>query len=268
MNGKTKTILRRCYPLFAVAFWIGLWWLIAALYARPLILPTPLGMLRALGALMRTGEFYLTILLSLSRILFGIALALALGALLAILTCKSPLCHHLFSPLLTLFKAMPVASIIFLLLLWVGNMWVPFAIAVMMALPIVWGNVREGLLQTDGKLLEMAKVFGVPRASVMKKIYLPSLKPYLLAAVRSAVSLAWKAGVAAEVLCVPERSIGRAIFEGKLYLLTDELFAWTFVVIIISMLIEAGALALLSRAKGAENGRETEGEEAEHDRVA
>ena len=111
-------------------------------------------------------------------------------------------------------------------------------------------NVREGLLATDSKLLEMARVFRVPRAYVLRKIHLPSLTPYFLAAARSAISLAWKAGVAAEVLCTPERSIGRAIYEGKMYLLTDELFAWTLVVVVISMLVEWLALSLLSRAQG------------------
>ena len=122
----------------------------------------------------------------------------------------------------------------------------------MMALPIVWSNVREGLLQTDRQLLEMARVFAVPKGRVLMQIRLPSLSPYFLSACRSAIALAWKAGIAAEVLCVPEHSIGRAIYEGKTYLMTDELFAWTFLVVIISVLIEQGALWLLKKAQKAQ----------------
>ena len=251
-----KKLLKIAYPCLAILFWVGLWWLIAALFQKPLILPSPAETLRALFRLAQTGDFYLTLLLSLSRILLGILLALLAGALLALLTVKSALAHHLFSPLLMLFKATPVASVIFLLLLWIGRDRVPFLIALMMALPITFANVREGLLQTDRKLLEMARAFSVPEKRILRVIRIPSLKPYFLAATRSAVSLAWKAGVAAEVLCTPERSIGRAIYEGKLYLLTDELFAWTLIVILISMLIEWGALRLLARAKGAESNTE------------
>ena len=236
--------------LFALAFWIGAWWLIAALLAKPLLLPTPPDALKALLVLMQTSTFYLTIATSLLRITAGIATALLLGTLLALLTVKSRICHFFFSPVLTFFKATPVASIIFLMMLWVGRQNVPFFIAFMMALPIVWSNVREGLLATDKALLEMASVFGVSRARVLRHVYLPSLTPYFLAAARSAISLAWKAGVAAEVLCTPERSIGRAIYEGKMYLLTDELFAWTLVVVLISMLVEWLALSLLARAQG------------------
>lgn len=236
--------------LLAVGFWVAVWWLIAAVFHKPLLLPTPTATLRALWRLAGEASFYATLLTSLLRILIGILLALLFGTLLALLTANSRLCYHLFSPLLTLFKATPVASVIFLMLLWIGRDGVPLVIAFMMALPIVWSNVQQGLLQTDRDLLEMARVYRVPRRRVLLEIRIPSLVPYFLAAARSAVALAWKAGIAAEVLCVPERSIGKAIYEGKLYLLTDELFAWTLIVVVISMLIEWLTLLLLDRAKG------------------
>jgi len=146
--------------------------------------------------------------------------------------------------------------VIFLLLLWVGRDNVPLWIAFMMALPIVWSNVREGLLQTDKQLLEMAKLFNVPKTRVLLKLRLPALAPYFLSASRSAIALAWKAGIAAEVLCTPARSIGRAIYEGKTYMMTEELFAWTFLVVVLSVLIEQGALVLLRRAQRALAARE------------
>ena len=246
---KIKKLPRWSYLPLAVLFWVGLWWLLAASFNKPLLLPTPWAVLKALASLMGTGEFWLTVLLSLVRILLGILLALLGGALLALLTTKSELCHHLFSPLLTLCKATPVASVIFLVLLWVGREQVPLLIAFVMALPIVWSNVREGLLQTDRRLLEMAQVFGLSKKQKLLSIRIPSLYPYFLAACRSAIALAWKAGIAAEVLCLPKHSIGLGIYEGKMYLETDQLFAWTLIVILISVLIEWGALALLKKAQ-------------------
>jgi len=248
MTPKNLRLPHWCLPLLSILFWIGLWWLIAWRFAKPLLLPTPAAVLHRLGELMVTAPFWIAVATSLVRILLGILLALALGALLAWLTVKSRACHHLFSPLLALFKATPVASVIFLMLLWVGRDRVPLLIAFMMALPIVWSNLREGLLQTDKGLLEMARVFAFSTAKRIRFIHIPSLAPYFLSACRSAISLAWKAGVAAEVLCVPQRSLGRAIYEGKQYLLTDDLFAYTLTVILLSVAIEAGTLALLHRS--------------------
>lgn len=239
-------MLKGLWVLLSIFFWIGLWWLLAALFQKPLLLPTPLAVLGTLWELMKTPLFWKTVLFSLSRILIGIAVALLAGAALAVLTVRFRMFHHLFSPLLTLFKATPVASIIFLILLWVGRDSVPLVIAFMMALPIVWSNVREGLLQSDKQLLEVTRVFGFSWHKKLFALYLPSLSPYFAAACRSAIGIAWKAGIAAEVLCVPKDSIGRAIYEGKQYLLTNELFAWTLTVVLISVVIERGTLWLLA----------------------
>lgn len=244
---KAFELPRWSYLPLSLLFWIGLWWLLALALNKPLLLPTPWAVLRTLASFIGAWSFWKTVLLSLARILLGIVSAMLIGTLLALLTVKSALAHHLFSPLLTLFKATPVASVIFLVLLWIGRNYVPLFIAFIMALPIVWSNVREGLLQTDKKLLEMAKAFKLSRREQLKSIRIPSLFPYFLAACRSAIALAWKAGIAAEVLCTPDPSIGRAIYEGKQYLLTNELFAWTLVVVLISALIEWGALTLLQK---------------------
>ena len=244
-----KILPKWSYLPIAILFWVALWWMLSAIFDSPLLLPDPIAVVKALVRLGVTGTFWKTVFLSLTRILLGILLSLAAGLLLALLTTKSALFHHLLSPLLLLFKATPVASIIFLILLWVGRDRVPLLIAFVMALPIVWSNVREGILQTDSKLLEMAKLFGVSAKDQIRYIRIPSLFPYFLAACRSAIALSWKAGIAAEVLCVPENSIGRYIYEGKQYLLTDELFAWTLVVIVISAFVEWGALKLLEKAQ-------------------
>ena len=88
---------------------------------------------------------------------------------------------------------------------------------------------------------------------MIKSILLPSVVPYFLAACRAGVGIAFKAGIAAEVLAVPERSIGRAIYESKLYLLTDELFAYTLTVVVISAVIEYAVLSLLPQ-RGTQKG--------------
>ena len=71
--------------------------------------------------------------------------------------------------------------------------------------------------------------------------------PHFLSACRTSLGLAWKAGVAAEVLTVPVRSIGRMLYESKLYLETVDLFAWTVVVVACSLIIEKLLMAAIGR---------------------
>ena len=229
----------------AILFWGLVWALAAWAMDKPLLLPSPVQVLRCMGQLAVTSAFWKITLISIGRILLGLALGIGLGALLAVLTELSPLLHTLISPAMTAMQATPVASFAILVLIWVDRDFVPVLICCMMALPVIWGGVSGGIRSTDPQLLEMAEVFRLSRYTKLRRIFLPSVLPFFRTACASALSLGWKAGIAAEVLTVPKMSIGRMISESKLYLLTPELFAWTLTVIILSLLLQGLMLRLL-----------------------
>ena len=229
----------------AVVFWTGLWYLAAVGMGNALLLPTPFQVLRCLGGLIQTASFWQITAVSIGRILLGVVAAVVLGVFLAALTSSSALADGLISPLMTAVQATPVASFAILVLLWVDRDFVPVVICALMVAPVVWGNVRTGIRETDRQLLEMAKVYRLPPGKVLQRIYIPSVKPYFRAACSSGLGLGWKAGVAAEVLTVPKASIGRMISESKLYLLTEELFAWTLTVVILSLVLQKIMLLFL-----------------------
>ena len=147
-------------------------------------------------------------------------------------------------------QATPVASFAILVLIWVDRNYVPALICGMMGLPIVWSSVSSGIRVTDPQLLEMAKVYRLPRLHTLRRIWIPSVMPFFRTACSSALGLGWKAGIAAEVLTVPKHSIGRMISEGKLYLMIEELFAWTLTVIVLSLVLQKIMLRLLQGRNG------------------
>ena len=71
-----------------------------------------------------------------------------------------------------------------------------------------------------------------------------------------ALGICWKSGVAAEVIGLPDGSIGDALYRAKITLSTGELFAWTFVIILLSAVFEKLFLALLDKAVAAVLGEE------------
>lgn len=218
---------------------------------RELLLPGPGAVLRRLAALAVTGPFWRTVAVTLLRILCGAGAGTALGVLAAVLTWRFRLLHTLLSPLLTLVKSTPVASFILLLLIWLGRDILPAVIVLLMVLPVTWANVEGGLRGVDRELREMAKIFRFPPLRRLRRVWIPSVLPAFLAACRSTLGLAWKAGVAAEVLTVPARSIGKMLYESRLNLETTDLFAWTVVVVLCSLLIETLLTALLDRLAAA-----------------
>ena len=81
-------------------------------------------------------------------------------------------------------------------------------------------------------------------------IIVPSLRPALRSAALTSIGLAWKSGIAAEVLAQPSKAIGSQLYYAKIYLETPELFAWTLSVIFFSILIEKLVRTFLKRQEG------------------
>ena len=156
-------------------------------------------------------------------------------------------CDRLLSPAVRVVRAAPVASFILLVLLWTGRNTVPAVISALMVTPVVWDNLSRGIQAMDPKLLELARCCRFSRWKTTVLIYLPSLRPYALAALTTATGLAWKSGVAAEVLCLPEPSLGQRIYYTKYYLDIPELFAWTAVTVALSMVLERLLRACLTK---------------------
>lgn len=235
--------------LLPVLFWLGVWQLTAAAVGQELLLPGPAAVGRRLLELAAGAVFWQTALASLLRIFGGLLLGVALGALLAGLTAWVPLLDWVLTPAVKVVRATPVASFILLVYLWVERGRVPGLISALMVLPVVWGNVTRGIAETDPQLLELARAYGFGRGRTLRRIYIPSVLPYFASGCRTALGLAWKAGVAAEVLCQPRLAIGTQVYRAKITLETPDLFAWTAVVIALSFLLEY-ALGLLFRRLG------------------
>lgn len=253
----TKGIKKLIALLLPPAFWLGAWQLgayLVELHVRgrgnELLLPYPATVLAALVRLAGAPAFWETVLASLARILAGMAAGTLAGALLAVLTCAYSWADRLFSPAVRVIRATPVASFILLVLLWTGRNAVPVIISALMVLPVVWSSLSRGIGATDRQLLELARAYRFSAPKTVKLIYLPSLRPYLLSAVTTGMGLAWKSGVAAEVLCLPKRAVGTQIYNGKLYLEIPDLFAWTAVVVALSLGLERLLRLSLGRRNG------------------
>lgn len=221
-------------------FWLAIWSVLCYLANRTLLLPLPYpwDVAQALWCLMGDMAFWTVVGTSLLRIVTGFLMALLAGVVLAMLTTRFSVLHALFSPLLSVVRAAPVASFIFVAFLWIKAEQMPAFIAFLMVLPLVWGNVRQGILNTDKGFLEMARVFRLSRWDRLRYIRLPVVRPYLQAAVSTGFGFAWKAGVAAEILCWPKDSIGYHIAAAKNLVETADVFAWTAVVVLLSVVLE------------------------------
>lgn len=233
------------------AFWLGVWALASWAVGRELLLPGPLAVGARLLALAGAADFWLSVGATLGRVFLGLLWGAMAGAALAFATHFSPWADRLLSPAVRVARATPVVSFILLVYLWVARSAIPWVIAGLMVLPVVWGSLSAGLDSLDAKLLELARAYRFSPLKTLRLVYLPALRPHMEAGLLTAFGLAWKSGVAAEVLCPPAHAIGTRIQQAKLALETPDLFAWTLTIVALSLALEG----LLRR--GLERGRKT-----------
>lgn len=218
--------------------WLTIWQFAAYIISSEIIVPTPLTTLKALFQICKTNEFYLAVLLSLLRIISGFILGVIFGFSGALLSCKFKIFSAIFSPVLKVIKAVPVASFIILAFYWFQSDILPVFICFLMVLPMVWSTVETELNNIDEKYLELAKVYRLDNLKTFFQIKIPFILPSFLSTTFTALGFAWKSGIAAEVICRPNLSLGNMLQDAKIYISTPEVFAVTSVVAILSIILE------------------------------
>ena len=238
---KSRVFIRKTA---VILFWLVLWQAGSVLIDNSIIFVGPLDMVMALLVQLPSLGFWKTIAFSFGKISLGFLSAFFLGILLGSGGYRFPLLRELLEPVILLMKSIPVASFVILALIWIGSKQLSVFISFLVVFPIIYVNTIAGLESTDKKLLEMAQVFRVSTWKRIRFIYVPALLPYLISGCKVAL------GIAAEVIGVPSSSIGEKLYMAKIYLSTADLFAWTFVIIVISALFEQLFLYLLKKAAG------------------
>ena len=228
--------------------WLLLWQLGAMALNQKILLVSPVQVVARLWQLLPQGEFWAAVGFSFLRITLGFLLACVVGTALGVLASRFRVVRDLCAPLMATVKSIPVASFIILVLIWVPSRNLSVVISFLMVAPIVYQNVLGGISNMDHKLTEMADVFQVPFARRLRYLYLPQVAPFFRSACAVGLGLCWKSGVAAEVIGLPDGSIGERLYEAKVYLDTPDLFAWTLVIVLVSIAFEKLFLFLLDRA--------------------
>lgn len=264
-NGVKSRIPKRIRQILILLSWLLLWQLLATLIHNRILFVGPAEAFAALWKQLPTLEFWRTVLHSSLRICSGYLLAFVLGALLGILAYKKWYVEEFLEPAVALLQSVPVASFVILALIWIGSKNLAVLISFVIVFPVIYRNALQGMKAAELQLLEMAEVFEMPALWRFWYVYRPTLLPYLLAGSRAACGMAWKSGVAAEVIGVPDFSIGEKLYMAKIYLSTAELFAWTFVVIVVSRLLELAFLGVMRQfsVERMEAGREKRANQTE-----
>ena len=235
----------RLFIPLSIVIWVIIWHIASVSIEQPLLLPSPIEVLKRMLELVKSSNFWHVSAMSLWRILSGFIWGVLSGVILAVLSHIIYPLRIFFSPLMSVLRATPVASFIILVWSFTGSERLPMFISAIMVLPIIYTNVLSGLDGINRELKEVARVYDFSFGDRLKTLYLPETMPYFTAALTASIGLAWKAGIAAEVLAYTASSIGRELYRAKATLEITDLFAWTMWIILLSITLEFIAKQLL-----------------------
>lgn len=233
----------------AAIFWLAAWQAVS-LCAPKILFASPRRTVAALARLAGQGGFWLSVAHTLGKSALGFLLAFVSAVLLAAVAHRFLVAKTLLEPAVQLMKSLPVACFVVVALIWMPSAWISVLVAGFVVFPVTYINLQDGLSRLDRQLDEMAQVFRVPFAARLRYLYLPQVLPGVLSGCRVSVGMCWKAGIAGEIIGLPLHSIGEQLYLSKFYMAVDELFAWSLVIIAISLVLEkliARALRYLRR---------------------
>ena len=242
---RTSTINRKLAKALSILFWLLVWHIAAVVVSQRILIVSPVEVVVRLIELLGQGKLWAAGAFSTLRIAGGFLLALARAALAS----GHSWVRTIVEPVVQAFKVIPVASIVIVVLIWVSSRNLSVIISFMMVFPVLYTNILSAIDSTDRNMLEMASAFRLTRWRRLRLVYLPQVYPYFLSSSTLALGLAWKSGIAAEVIGIPDGSLGERLYDAKVFFATADVFAYTLLIVILSVLFEQ-LMKLLIRSVG------------------
>ncbi len=254
-----NAVLKILKAVLVTAFWILVWEAVASFVSRDnelmlLLLPKPKTVFKTWLDIAFTEPYLAAVGRTLLRILTGFVIGLISGAVLGVMTYSLKIADWVLSPILKIIRAVPVVAITILFFSLFEADSLPVTIVALMVTPLVWSTVHDGLKTPQKALTEMAQVFRLSRTKTFLYVRLPKVLPPFLTASVNALGLAWKSGVAAEVISEPDVALGTMLMQGKGTVDFSTVYAITLTVVILSLIIEVLLKAIVGRLMSKKGG--------------
>jgi NitT/TauT family transport system permease protein len=234
------------YTLIALGAVFALWAALGAALPENL-LPGPGPSFRALRHVIEAGVFRRALLATLGHLLAGTALAVGVGIVVGVLMGRVAVVEALLKDVVAVAQTVPgliivTLAIIVFKLTPAGIVSVGFFFGLPSVVVTIWQATRN----VDPDLLEMARVYGHPEASVMRRVILPAILPDVVTALRVCVGILWHVTLFAEFI-MGQQGFGYQISLALASFEVADIFAWGFTVVVLMVLMEYGLLRPLER---------------------
>ncbi|HCC07622.1 MAG TPA: hypothetical protein DEP72_05625 [Clostridiales bacterium] len=219
-------------------FWLLIYQMLYMYIDNDIYIPSIQSILKEIVNIFTNKEQLIDIIFTVGRMIMGSTISIIAAIIIAVICASTTYIFDFVKPAMAILKTAPSIVLIIISLIWLDAEDLPVIICVAMCLPIMFSNIVYGILNIDKVHLDFVKVYNIKKKNVYSYLYISLLKPYFISGVNTIIGISFKVIIATEILALPKYGIGKRIYDSKLYLKTDEMLAWTVIVIVASLLIE------------------------------
>jgi len=222
-------------------------WYAAASRSPAFILPGPEKVWHALRGMASNPSFAHDVGMTTYRVVMGFVLAALVGTPLGLALGASRRLAQAFEPVLAVLNTVSSALWAVFAIIWFGiSDATTIFVVFMTAMPLILTNVWQGARNVDKQLVDLARSLRLSRARILLRIHLPSILPYFFSGARLAFGFGWRVSLVAETLGASD-GIGYRVRQAADLVQTDQVFAWTLLLVLLMLALEAWVLKPLER---------------------
>ncbi len=223
--------------LFCIILFILFWSVCANVIRNDILVPYPKDVCLSLFRILTKKNTYLSILLSIFRVVKGYLFSIVLSLVLACFTFINKSFRSFIEPIVVLIKTIPNISYIILAIIWLGSEGSVSAVTFMILFPICFNAFVSKLDDMYRKQKDVIAIYRSNTLEMIRICILPELYIEMIQTSITAISMGLKVAVMAEILAAVRIGIGKQLNYARINLNTSDLIAWTIIILILSYLL-------------------------------
>ena len=214
-------------------------WIVASILIKEDVIMPSVGLtLSKLFKILTNGYSYKILGLTFLRLLISLSASLVIALVLSSLSTIFPHFSYYIRPIISLFRTIPVIAIIIVILVFIGNQRASIYISSLVMLPLMYEGILSGMENIDQSLLDEIKIQSSITPYIIRKVFIPIIRPHLIVAVISSLGLGIKVLIMSEFIATPRLSIAKEMFNYQSALQLEGIFAWTIIIVCLILVLE------------------------------
>lgn len=215
---------------------------IASSYVPDYIMPSPANVLRATGELLFADK--LQVMVTLARLAAAVLFSLIVGVVLGALMGTIGVIRPFLRAVIVIDTGIPALSWMLVAVFWFKDPEIRiFFILTVILLPFFALSIYDGIRALPRDFLDMVESFRPSRGQILRYLVIPHVVPYVFLTVKSVIGYAIRMVVFAE-LVASATGIGSRMSLAQSTFRIDLVFAWTFLLVLLNLGLQAGVAAL------------------------